>query len=93
MQSVPYFPRNDVTNQERSQTCYIFIYIEEDRYKRITYKMHLVCPWRKIAGSIPDEVVGFFNLPNPSSRTIALGFIQPLDINEYQKQINNVSGE
>jgi hypothetical protein len=30
MQSVPYFPRNDVTTLERSQACYIFIYI--DRY-------------------------------------------------------------
>jgi hypothetical protein len=28
-------------------------------------------------GSIPD-VTGFFNLPNPSSRTIALGSIQPV---------------
>jgi hypothetical protein len=37
---------------------------------------------RKIAGSIPDEVVVFllffFNLPDPSSRTMALGFTQPL---------------
>jgi hypothetical protein len=30
---------------------------------------------RKIAGSIPDEVTGFFNFPNPSSRTMALGSI------------------
>jgi hypothetical protein len=29
-------------------------------------------------GSIPDEVIGFFNLPNPSSRTMALGSTQPL---------------
>jgi hypothetical protein len=29
-------------------------------------------------GSIPDEVVGFFNSPNPSSRTMALGWTQPL---------------
>jgi hypothetical protein len=28
-------------------------------------------------GSIPDEV-DFFNLPNPSSRTMALGSTQPL---------------
>jgi hypothetical protein len=28
MQSVPYFPRNDLTTLERSQTCYIFIYID-----------------------------------------------------------------
>jgi hypothetical protein len=30
------------------------------------------------ACSIPDEVIGFFNLPNPSSRTMALGSTQPL---------------
>jgi hypothetical protein len=29
-------------------------------------------------GSILDEVIGFFNRPNPSSRTIALGSNQPL---------------
>jgi hypothetical protein len=30
-------------------------------------------------GSIPDEVIGFFfNWPNPSSRTMALGSTQPL---------------
>jgi hypothetical protein len=33
---------------------------------------------RKVAGSIADEVTGFFNWPNPSSRTIALGWSQPL---------------
>jgi hypothetical protein len=33
---------------------------------------------RKVAGSIPDEVIGFFNWPNPSSRTMALGSTQPL---------------
>jgi hypothetical protein len=33
---------------------------------------------RKVAGSIPDKVTGFFNWPNPSSRTMALGSTQPL---------------
>jgi hypothetical protein len=28
---------------------------------------------RKVAGSIPDEFIGFFNWNNSSSRTIALG--------------------
>jgi hypothetical protein len=28
---------------------------------------------RKVAGSITDEVIEFFTLPNPSSRTMALG--------------------
>jgi hypothetical protein len=32
----------------------------------------------KAAGSIPDEVIRFFNCPNPSSRTIALGSTLPL---------------
>jgi hypothetical protein len=32
---------------------------------------------RKDTGSIPDEVIGFFNWTNPSSRTIALGSTQP----------------
>jgi hypothetical protein len=31
-----------------------------------------------VAGSIPDEAVGFLNLPNSSSRTMALGSTQPL---------------
>jgi hypothetical protein len=33
---------------------------------------------RKVAGFISDEVVGFFDLSNPSSRTIAQGLTQPL---------------
>jgi hypothetical protein len=33
---------------------------------------------RKAADSIPDEVIGFFNLPNPSSSTTVLVLIQPL---------------
>jgi hypothetical protein len=31
---------------------------------------------RKVAGSIPDEIIGLFNWPNPSSRTMALGSTQ-----------------
>jgi hypothetical protein len=33
---------------------------------------------RNVAGSFPDEVIGFFNLPNSSRRTMALGSTQPL---------------
>jgi hypothetical protein len=34
---------------------------------------------RKVAGSNPYEEIGFyFNLPNSSSRTVALGSTQPL---------------
>jgi hypothetical protein len=41
---------------------------------------------RKVAGSIPDEAITFFfSLPNISSRTMALGFTEPMTRNEYQK--------
>jgi hypothetical protein len=33
---------------------------------------------RKVAGSILDEVIGFINWPNPSSRTMTLWSTQPL---------------
>jgi hypothetical protein len=33
---------------------------------------------RKVAGSNPDELIGFFNRPNPSSRTMALMSTQRL---------------
>jgi hypothetical protein len=33
---------------------------------------------RKVTGSIPEEVTGFFNWPNPSSHTMTLGSTQSL---------------
>jgi hypothetical protein len=33
---------------------------------------------RKVAGSVPDGVIGIFHWHNPSGRTIALGLAQPL---------------
>ena len=33
---------------------------------------------RKVAGSIPDGVIGIFHRHNPSDRTMALGSTQPL---------------
>jgi hypothetical protein len=38
---------------------------------------HCATLW-KVAGSILDEVMGYFNWPNPSSRTMALGSTQSL---------------
>jgi hypothetical protein len=32
---------------------------------------------RKVAGSIPYVVIGFFSLPNPSSRKMSVGSTQP----------------
>jgi hypothetical protein len=33
---------------------------------------------RKVVGSLPNEIVGFFSLPNPSSLTVVLGSTQRL---------------
>ena len=33
---------------------------------------------RKVAGSIPDGLIGIYHLHNPSGRTMALGLTQPL---------------
>ena len=33
---------------------------------------------RKVAGSIPDGVIGIFDWHNPSGRTVAVGLTQPL---------------
>jgi hypothetical protein len=38
---------------------------------------HHATSW-KVMGSIPDEVIGFFNWPSPSSCTMALGSTHPL---------------
>jgi hypothetical protein len=43
---------------------------------------------RKVAGLSPDEVIGFFNLPNHSSHTMALESTQPLT----EMSIRNFSG-
>jgi hypothetical protein len=38
-----------------------------------------------VAGSISDEAIGFFNWPNPSSRTMAPGSTQHINRNDYQE--------
>jgi hypothetical protein len=42
------------------------------------YIIGVLCYKPEVAGSIRDEVVEFFNLPNRSSHTMALGSTQPL---------------
>ena len=40
---------------------------------------------RKVAGSIPDGVIGIFHGHNPSGRTVALGVYSASNRNEYQE--------
>jgi hypothetical protein len=47
-------------------------------YTRKRSRLRQYITSRKIADSIPDEVIGFFNLPNSPSRTVTLESSQPL---------------
>jgi hypothetical protein len=42
------------------------------------YEFEALCYKPEGRGFFPDEVIKFFNLPNPSSRTMALEWTQPL---------------
>jgi hypothetical protein len=79
------------TTQHKDMPCYYFNCVRfiDDACRLIEYThsyggtrwrtwlRHYVTR-RKVAGSILDEVIEFFNWPIPSSRTMALGSTQPL---------------
>jgi hypothetical protein len=51
----------------------------------------LWCSWlgycatsRKVSGSVPDQVIGFFSWFNPSSRSMTLSSTQPLTETIYR---------
>jgi hypothetical protein len=45
---------------------------------------------RKVAGSIPDGVIGIFHWHNPTDRTMALGVDSACNRNEYQEDFLGV---
>jgi hypothetical protein len=48
---------------------------------------------RKVASSIPDEVIFFLNVPDPSGRIRTWGLLTLTEISTRKKNLNNVSGE
>jgi hypothetical protein len=52
---------------------------------------HYATSW-KVTDSSPNEVIGFFNLPNLSSCTVALGFDSASNRNEYYEFSWGVKG-
>jgi hypothetical protein len=58
--------------------CSEFIALYPENRKRHTG--HAAVGWGTMlqAGSIPDDVIGYLNWPNPSSGTAALGSTQPV---------------
>ena len=70
-----------------ARTSYIFVkfYTENLMFIRPCIVGSAVAQWlmwcatnRKVAGSIPDGVIGIFHWHNPSDRAMALGSTQPL---------------
>jgi hypothetical protein len=62
----------------KSTMAWSFINWEQGQYGGMRYRSWLrhYATSRKVEGSIPDEVTGFFNRPNPFSCTTALGSTQ-----------------
>ena len=56
---------------------YIYIYIKTLGTVVAQWLRRCATNW-KVAGSIPDGVIGIFHRHNPSDRTMALGSNQPL---------------
>ena len=65
-----------------TQTKLIYQWIMAKSKKRLTAAVAQLLRCRatnrKVAGSIPDSVIGIFHWYNPSDRTMALGSAQPL---------------
>ena len=57
---------------------YIYIYIYTYVYTGHAVAQLVEATSRKVAGSIPDGVIGIFHLHNPSGRTMAQGYTHPL---------------
>jgi hypothetical protein len=57
---------------------HIYIYIYKGARSGIVVKTLHYTTNRQVAGSIPDGVIGIFQLHNPSGHTVALGLTQPL---------------
>jgi hypothetical protein len=61
---------------DRQQSCAQFVQLHEQHGATRSWLRHYATS-RKVAGLSPGEV-DFFNLPNPFSRTVALGSTKPL---------------
>jgi len=59
------------------QACNGILSAHHGQWKCTDYNKHCATN-RKVAGSIPDGVIGIFHWHNPSGRTMALGLTQPL---------------
>jgi hypothetical protein len=80
-----------IQKQDRPQSTKYLFFNSANQFNWDTWQ----CSWLrhyatspKVADSVPDEFIGFFNLPNSSSRTMALGSTQSLT----EMSTRNLSG-
>jgi hypothetical protein len=66
--------------------------VSSDVFQSVHRLRHCATSW-KVAGSRPDEVNYFFSIYLILPAALGPGVYSASDINEYQKQKNNVSGE
>jgi hypothetical protein len=59
--------------------------------RKQSWLRHHAISW-KVVGSIPDEVIGFFNWPNPSKMHYGPGVNSASNRNEYQESSWGVKG-
>jgi hypothetical protein len=73
-----YVQRPDFFIPGESPRCRLDMRLGEYRGTRYRSWLSHYAISRKVAGSFPGEVTGFFNWPDPSSSTMILGSTQPL---------------
>jgi hypothetical protein len=60
------------------------VIVKQTKRRKNLFKCNTKRTWkhcgasRKVAGSIPDDVIGIFHWHNPSGRTVGLGLTQPV---------------
>ena len=77
----------DAQQLHRYESSLLVCNLEEVRCTRWRSWLRHCATSRKVAGSITDSVVGISHWHNPSGRTMALGFTQPLT----EKSTRNIS--
>jgi hypothetical protein len=63
---------------DQSRPYCSFLSLQDPSYPPTSYWWGHYATNRKVADSNPDEAIDFFNFLNPSNRTMALEFTQPL---------------
>jgi hypothetical protein len=73
----------------QSEPCCVLPYFHKGSYKPYLIYLGHYATSREVADSVPDEIIGFFSWPNPSSRTMV---DSACNRNEYQESSGEGGG-